>query len=614
MDNSEVESTTLTHVAIEQILKKRVLRIPAPVPATTSMQMRRNGDVNKNKNKNDNDTDADTMFMQPQVFHRRRLDAIFLKCSRVGSAHNIGTMLSIMEDNQCPRVEIVCYRAEEHKERQQRILRGPHSDWKRAPLTSTTIAAADNDNDVTAINESTKMRWIDLRHFQEKKHTTSDGPFLLTEAGVVQFLRSILTPSHDASPWAVAAEPIPTREETHLSLPDIVALVLNYSSDNDDTAFSLLEKFRVSDAAPSWFLHATVFMEGLEESLIDLFHQQDNRQCSTETCCSALLIYKKLSPRQFLCGTYPALSCYDQDVDNTNNKNIENKCEMPIGQESAVVTKGCLWEETKEENEYGGGDKEKKVDGIDDNNVIESSKKTDHKNRRYRLVSPPYLDLDEEYSGANLFSKLFSKEALQIFTEDALSVPQWTPWPETAHYRVSSFCNDKPWTVFPLCHCFPANKPENFTWVPATKSFVPRTCQLLEEILRCGDGQSYLRTALFSQLAPRSVLEEHTGWADLANHVLRLHIPLIVPNHSAANDGNDDLCGTWVDGCVETHAVGRPLLFDDSKIHRAFNYSDDIRIVLIVDLARPDRLPLGTALSGHTEELDAFIQQMTTPK
>ena len=154
---------------------------------------------------------------------------------------------------------------------------------------------------------------------------------------------------------------------------------------------------------------------------------------------------------------------------------------------------------------------------------------------------------------------------------------------------------------------------------------------LSQNLKRCdGDGEdesssnrSYLRTALFSQLAPGSVLEEHTGWADLANHVLRLHIPLIVPtnnsnssnidNNNDNDNSNDDLCGTWVDGCVETHAVGRPLLFDDSKIHRAFNYSDGNRIVLIVDIARPERLPLGTAESGHTDELDAFIQQMNIP-
>lgn len=67
------------------------------------------------------------------------------------------------------------------------------------------------------------------------------------------------------------------------------------------------------------------------------------------------------------------------------------------------------------------------------------------------------------------------------------------------------------------------------------------------------------------------------------------------------------LCGTWVDGCVETHDEGSIIIFDDSKVHRAFNYSEEERIVLIIDLARPRTLPEGTASGGHTDDLDAFI-------
>ena len=116
-----------------------------------------------------------------------------------------------------------------------------------------------------------------------------------------------------------------------------------------------------------------------------------------------------------------------------------------------------------------------------------------------------------------------------------------------------------------------------------------------------------LRTALFSRLEPRTTLSAHTGWADLANHVLRVHIPLIIP------EGEDDLglCGTWVDGCVETHRMGEVVCFDDSKVHRAFNYTNKERIVLIVDLARTDVLPFGTATGGHTDELDKFIKELT---
>lgn len=70
-----------------------------------------------------------------------------------------------------------------------------------------------------------------------------------------------------------------------------------------------------------------------------------------------------------------------------------------------------------------------------------------------------------------------------------------------------------------------------------------------------------------------------------------------------------------MDGCVETHKVGRPLIFDDSKIHRAFNYHPtQSRVVLIVDLARPKDLPKGFATGGHSEELDSFIRQMSVPR
>mmetsp|Transcript_36480 Transcript_36480/g.83222 ORF Transcript_36480/g.83222 Transcript_36480/m.83222 type:complete len:211 (+) Transcript_36480:2647-3279(+) len=131
-------------------------------------------------------------------------------------------------------------------------------------------------------------------------------------------------------------------------------------------------------------------------------------------------------------------------------------------------------------------------------------------------------------------------------------------------------------------------------------SFVPETTRLLRAL-----GPA-LRTALFSRLNPRTRLNTHTGWSDLANHVLRVHIPLAVPG----GDYSAGLCGTWVDGCVETHEAGRIVCFDDSKVHRAYNYTDEERVVLIVDLLRPSTLPPGHAVGGHTDALDEFIRSV----
>ena len=58
------------------------------------------------------------------------------------------------------------------------------------------------------------------------------------------------------------------------------------------------------------------------------------------------------------------------------------------------------------------------------------------------------------------------------------------------------------------------------------------------------------------------------------------------------------------------HREGEIIVFDDSKIHGAFNDSPtDFRVVLIVDMERPPGMPLGTAKGGHTDELDSFVSQ-----
>ena len=180
---------------------------------------------------------------------------------------------------------------------------------------------------------------------------------------------------------------------------------------------------------------------------------------------------------------------------------------------------------------------------------------------RYRRVAPPYQNSFEIFPG--VLDELLRPENLAAVTAEAASIPQWTAWPETTHYStVEGGGGEVSWTVFPLCHTFPADIPENRRWISRTCEHAPETTRLL----KTGKMGRYVRTALFSRLRPGTNLGAHTGWSDLANHVLRVHVPLIVPGEEMG------LCGTWVDGCVEIHRAGVPLCFDDSKVHRAFNY------------------------------------------
>jgi aspartyl/asparaginyl beta-hydroxylase (cupin superfamily) len=80
--------------------------------------------------------------------------------------------------------------------------------------------------------------------------------------------------------------------------------------------------------------------------------------------------------------------------------------------------------------------------------------------------------------------------------------------------------------------------------------------------------------AMFSLLAPHTRIPPHTG---VANTRLVCHLPLIVP------PGCGFRCGATT---VDWH-VGRAFVFDDTIEHEAWNDSDQLRVVLIVDLWAP---------------------------
>ena len=80
--------------------------------------------------------------------------------------------------------------------------------------------------------------------------------------------------------------------------------------------------------------------------------------------------------------------------------------------------------------------------------------------------------------------------------------------------------------------------------------------------------------AMFSLLAPRTRIPPHTG---VANTRLVCHLPLIVPADCRFRVGAETR--DWV--------VGEAFVFDDTIEHEASNESDELRVVLILDLWPP---------------------------
>ena len=83
---------------------------------------------------------------------------------------------------------------------------------------------------------------------------------------------------------------------------------------------------------------------------------------------------------------------------------------------------------------------------------------------------------------------------------------------------------------------------------------------------------------MFSLLAPRTHIPAHTG---VANTRLVAHLPLIVPPGCRFRVGAETR--DWV--------AGEAFAFDDTIEHEAWNDSDQLRVVLIGDLWRPELTP-----------------------
>lgn len=101
----------------------------------------------------------------------------------------------------------------------------------------------------------------------------------------------------------------------------------------------------------------------------------------------------------------------------------------------------------------------------------------------------------------------------------------------------------------------------------------PMTADVLEKLpLIHTPGQS--PEAFFSILKPGTHIPPHHG---LANFKIAVHLPLIVPGDCAIRVGNET--HTWTEG--------QCLFFDDSFQHEAWNDSEELRAVLILEVWNP---------------------------
>ena len=132
--------------------------------------------------------------------------------------------------------------------------------------------------------------------------------------------------------------------------------------------------------------------------------------------------------------------------------------------------------------------------------------------------------------------------------------------------------DERNWRV--ICLSTP---PAPAAWRPAkqpNQDLFPRTVALVHAI------PDFVQ-AFFSILEPGKSVPAHTGPTP---YYLRYHTAFKVPERNPPTLRVKDRYHTWQEG--------ESLLFDDSWEHEVTNDSDELRVVLIVDVLRPMPLPL----------------------
>jgi aspartyl/asparaginyl beta-hydroxylase (cupin superfamily) len=180
-----------------------------------------------------------------------------------------------------------------------------------------------------------------------------------------------------------------------------------------------------------------------------------------------------------------------------------------------------------------------------------------------------------EFYDPGLFSGLGDLEAATVdiraefdalIAAEAAEMVPYIQYPERVPLRQWKELNfNRKWTAIHLL--------KNGKKVETNARHCPKTMEVIAQLDQPRvPGAS--PNAMFSLLAPRTRIPPHTG---VANTRLVCHLPLIVPPKCGFR------CGATT---VEWH-VGKTFVFDDTIEHEAWNDSDELRVVLIVDLWAP---------------------------
>ncbi|HEY1612866.1 MAG TPA: aspartyl/asparaginyl beta-hydroxylase domain-containing protein [Rhizomicrobium sp.] len=157
-------------------------------------------------------------------------------------------------------------------------------------------------------------------------------------------------------------------------------------------------------------------------------------------------------------------------------------------------------------------------------------------------------------------------ELLVVLREDTAKMRPYVSHPDGAPIGQWAELNHSPsWSAFFLW--------EHGRRIEAHCARCPNTAALLDTIPMM-DCEGYSPTVLYSILAPHTHIPAHSS---VTNARLVVHLPLIAPPQCRFRVGNE----------IREWRYGQAWVFDDTINHEAWNDSDAVRVIMMIDIWNP---------------------------
>ena len=203
-------------------------------------------------------------------------------------------------------------------------------------------------------------------------------------------------------------------------------------------------------------------------------------------------------------------------------------------------------------------------------------------NKRFYKVDEVYPNLTNIYE----FDKQIESEVLNLLANKN----SWLDWPEKNLYNQENYN----WKVYPF-YAFG-------TWINSNC----KTCPTISKFLKSIKG---LKMAGLSKLSSGTKLVPHEGYASHSNYILRCHYPIILPKNKKSSK---IYVGENYDSKFESryYQKFKWIIFDDAKVHYSENLGESDRIVLLLDIERPNFVEVGKCNGNDTKEFTEIIMYL----